>query len=579
MNLVAIKRLKVLGQTFTFISALFLLSACNDAVDDANVNSHITLYKNGNIITMVGDAPQYIEALGVEGRQIIYTGELDKAISQFPHATVVDLAGQTMLPGFIDPHSHIGMVASALGQANVSSPPVGKVTDYQGIITQLQDYKVEFNIQPGEWIFAWGYDENELDEKRHITKRELDEAFTENPVYLQHTSGHMGVANSHALALLNIDNTTPDPEGGKIVRFADSDEPTGLVQEVAMYEFARKAIETFASKKEALFPRAQAYYLSHGLTTAQDGNTDPQSMALFVKMATETGLDIDLVSLPGTHSIEQSDFPFQEDLNGVRFQGIKIVADGSPQGKTAFFTQPYLTDVEGCESDCKGLPSISQAALNDLFVKGYANDRQLFIHSNGDASMDMIIAAHEHATKQLNLSLDADRRTVVIHSQFVREDQLDTFAQYNILPSFFTNHTYFWGDVHLENLGKPRANYMSPMKDAIAKGLIVTNHSDDTVTPVDPMFGVYTAVNRLSRSGALVGGEQRVSAYQALQAITVNAAYQLFEEDRKGSLVPGKLADLVFLNENPVTTPAASLKDIKVMQTIKAGKTVFTRDQ
>ncbi|GAC14024.1 amidohydrolase [Aliiglaciecola lipolytica] len=573
-----VKMFRVVKLCSLILSVVLIGVGCSKQVDTNEATVVPILFKNGNIVTMVGSTPNYVEALVIDKETIVFAGGLAKANAQFAGANVIDLNGKTLLPAFIDPHSHIGMVASALGQANLSAPPVGSVKSFDDIIDALQAYKKEFNIGAGEWIFAWGYDENQLAEKRHITKRELDAVFTDNPVYLQHTSGHMGVANSQALALLNVDSNTPDPQGGKIVRFAGTNEPTGLVQEVAMYEFARKAIETFAPQKEALFPRAQQYYLSHGITTAQDGNTDPQSMALFIKMAQETGLDIDIVSLPGTHSIKDSEYAFNEYIDGVKFQGIKIVADGSPQGKTAFFSQPYLTEVEGCETDCKGLPSISQDNLNALFVKGYQHNRQLFIHSNGDASIDMIIAAHEYASKALDQSIDKDRRTIVIHSQFVRQDQLDTFVKYNILPSFFTNHAYFWGDVHVKNLGEARAHYLSPMKDAMAKGLIVTNHSDDTVTPIDPMFGLYTAVNRLSRSGNVIGEAQRVSPYQALKAITANAAYQLFEEDTKGTLEQGKQANLVILNDNPLTVDPLTLKDIVVMKTVKAGQTVYEKE-
>ncbi|MGM8887912.1 amidohydrolase, partial [Psychrobacter sp. 1U2] len=207
----------------------------------------------------------------------------------------------------------------------------------------------------------------------------------------------------------------------------------------------------------------------------------------------------------------------------------------------------------------------------------YARDNQLFIHNNGDAATDMIIKAHEYAVKQTGQALDKDRRTVPIHAQFARMDQLEAFKKYNMLPSFFTNHAYFWGDVHVKNLGEARANFLSPLATADKMGLKFTNHSDDTVTPVDPLFAVWSAVNRTARSGQIIGRDERVSPYQALKATTSHAAYEYFEEDSKGTLTPGKLADLVILDANPLTAAPDSIKDIEVVQTIKEGKTIYQR--
>lgn len=205
----------------------------------------------------------------------------------------------------------------------------------------------------------------------------------------------------------------------------------------------------------------------------------------------------------------------------------------------------------------------------------YDNENQLFIHSNGDASIDMLIEAHEHACKELDQALDKDRRTIVIHSQFVRPDQLQLYKEYNIEPSFFTNHAYFWGDVHVENLGEKRAFFLSPIASAEKIGLKYTNHSDDTVTPINPLFTIWSAVNRVSRTGKVIGETERATPYQALKAITSHAAYEFFEEDSKGSINEGKLADFVILDKNPLKVDPMEIRDIEVAETIKEGKTIF----
>lgn len=572
------------------VLAMMGCSPSSDKVSDATtttskaqetLESKSTVYYNGDIITMEGDQPQLIEALVTEGGKIAYVGSLDEAKSKYANATQVDLKDQTLLPGFIDPHSHFGMVSNTVGQADLNPPPVGKIDSIDKMLQTLKAYKKDNNIADGEWIFGWGYDETQLIEDRHPTKDEIDSILPNNPVYLQHTSGHMGVANSKGLAEMNITADSKAPEGGNIARVKGSNEPNGLVQETAMYPFVRNLLEVLAPKQAEFFDQTQDYYASNGVTTAQDGSTTRDAIEFFQSQADAGKLKIDLVSLAGVSDLDENladkELIWKTYKNGFKVQGTKIIADGSPQGKTAYFSQPYLTPVPDCDNDCRGLPSLSQDDLNKMFAKAYARDNQLFIHNNGDAATDMIIKAHEYAINKTGQAADKDRRTVPIHAQFVRLDQLEAFKKYKMLPSFFTNHSYFWGDVHVKNLGADRANFLSPIATADRMGLKYTNHSDDTVTPVDPLFSVWSAVNRTSRTGKTIGKDERATPYQALKAITSNAAYEYYEEDSKGSLTPGKLADLVILNNNPLTVKADKIRDIKVMMTIKEGKIIYDR--
>ncbi|MES1964222.1 amidohydrolase [Psychrobacter sp. AH5] len=544
-----------------------------------NLDSTATVYYNGDIITMQSDQPEMVEALVTKGGKIAYVGTLDKAQSKYKNAISVNLKNQTLLPGFIDPHSHFGMISNTFGQADLNPPPVGKIDSIDKMLQALKAYKKDNNIADGEWRFGWGYDETQLAEGRHPTKDEIDSVLPNNPVYLQHTSGHMGVANSKGLAEMNITADSKAPEGGNIARVKGSNEPNGLVQETAMYPFVRNLLEVLAPKQAQFFEQTQDYYASNGITTAQDGSTTRDAIKFFQAQADAGKLKIDLISLAGVSDLDENladkDFKWKSYQNGFKVQGTKIIADGSPQGKTAYFSQPYLTPVADCDSNCRGLPSLSQDELNEMFAKAYARDNQLFIHNNGDGATDMVIKAHEYAIKKTGQAADKDRRTVPIHAQFARLDQLQAFKKYKMLPSFFTNHAYFWGDVHVKNLGLARANFLSPIATADKMGLKYTNHSDDTVTPVDPLFGIWSAVNRTSRTGKIIGVDERASPYQALKAITSHAAYEYYEEDSKGSLTPGKLADLVILDQNPLSVPADKIRDIKVVKTIKEGKTIY----
>lgn len=567
------------------VLVLTLFFNCKDSekmnVTEEKSSESSQLFYNGNIITMASDQEEYVEAIVEENGKIVFVGSQKDAETKYGNSNKIDLNGKTLLPGFIDPHSHFGMVSNTMGQVDLNPKPVGTVVNIDDILKKLEAFKEERNIPDGEWIFGWGYDNGQLAEKRHPTKRDIDKVLPNNPVYLQHTSGHMGVANSLALEKLNVNAESKSPEGGNIERFPNSKEPTGLVQETAMYPFVGNMLEILAKDQATYFGATQEYYASNGITTAQDGMTDRNTIRFFQSQADAGKLNIDLVSLAGyaelDSNVQDSSLHFKKYKNGFKVQGTKIIADGSPQGKTAYFTKPYLTEVPGCQDDCRGLPSLSQETINALFLTAYENENQLFIHCNGDATVDMIVEAHEHACKQLGQALDKDRRTIIIHAQFARPDQLEIFVKYKMEPSFFTNHAFFWGDVHVENLGKERADFLSPMVSAKKLGLKPTNHSDATVTPIDPIFTIWSAVNRVSRSGTIIGEGERTTPYLAIQAITSNAAYELFEENLKGSLSEGKLADFVILDKNPLKVEPMDIKNIQVLETIKEGKTVFKK--
>ncbi|MCS5691959.1 amidohydrolase family protein [Cyanobium sp. FGCU-6] len=195
----------------------------------------------------------------------------------------------------------------------------------------------------------------------------------------------------------------------------------------------------------------------------------------------------------------------------------------------------------------------------------------IFCHCNGDAAIDLMI----DAARAAGLTAEQDRRTVIVHSQFVRPDQLDAYVELGFTPSFFTVHTFFWGDVHVENLGRERAFFLSPMASALARGLRCSNHNDFSVTPVEPMRMVQTAVERISRKGEVIGPQERVSPWQALKALTIEAAWQIREEGEKGTIEPGKLADLVILDADPTAVPAADILNIAVVETFKEGRSVY----
>jgi hypothetical protein len=574
------------GRALAAAAAALVLAACSRPSEvpgtSADTAPAVTVYSGGDILTMAGVEPAYAEALAVRDGKILAVGTRDEvAKAAGASAAQVDLAGKTLLPGFIDGHSHLLNYADSLVQANLNPPPIGGVTKIADIIEALRKLKADLKAGPGDPLIGQGYDQDMLAERRHPTAADLDAAFPDNPVILVHASGHMLVANSLAFKAVKIDASTPDPEGGTILRKPGGREPLGLVQEMGMYPF--QPILKGARKPEVdldLVKRAVAHYAANGYTTASEALVLGEKMPVIEAAADAGAFSIDVIALPAftmaAELVGTGKIRWGEYRKGLKYAGLKIAVDGSPQGKTAYLTRPFLTPVPGCKTDCRGFPNLTQDQVDQLVLLTYKNGVQMFSHCNGDAAVDMMIKGHESAEKAL-ATPGKDRRTVIIHSQIMRADQLDAYAKHGLLPSFFTNHVYYWGDVHYANLGPERAEFISPMASAFKRGIRATNHTDATVTPTDPMFLLWTSVNRVTREGRVLGEAERISPYQGLQALTVNGAYEYFEESSKGTLEAGKRADFVVLDKNPLKVAPMTIKDIRVVETIKDGRRVYAR--
>lgn len=538
-----------------------------------------TIYIKGKVLTM-NSTNDITEAVAVKDGKIISVGKTDEIIKLSGDKTVVvDLQGKTMIPGLIDGHSHIMSGLSRNTTVNVESPPVGDVKSIVDMVAKIKKFKEDNNIPKGEWISARGYDPDQLIEKRHPTKEDLDKDLPDNPVIITHTSGHLAVVNSAALKVSDVTSLTPDPQGGQIVRDPRTGEPTGLLLEKGRSVLKQKERKTTLDDQLKALKEIQEYYASFGITTAQDGRSSLGSIELLKAAAKRNALLLDIEALPDYSLLDtmlsDKDFAFGKTYNHLKLAGFKLGADGSPQGKTAFMSQPYLTPVPGCDHDCTGIPIVTQQQFDEIIEKGFKNNVQTFVHCNGDATVDMYIHAVEKAREKLGNT--SGPRPVVIHSQFIRPEQLDKYKQLEMLPAFFTNHAFFWGDTHFENLGEKRADYLSPLRSAKNKGIIYTNHTDFVVTPINHMFLLWTSVARQSRSGRIMGANETVTPMEGLRAITINGAYQYFEEKIKGSIETGKLADLVILSDDPITVEVSKIKDISVLETIKEGKTIFKR--
>ncbi|MCB1503237.1 MAG: amidohydrolase family protein [Bauldia sp.] len=527
---------------------------------------------------MKGDAPAYVEALAVKDGKILFTGSKDQALAMADGATrVVDLGGKTLLPSFIDAHSHYINSLLVANQAKVYAPPSGPGSDVPSIIAEIKRFAAERNIPKGEMIMAYGYDDSVMPDGRLLNRDDLDAAFPDNPVRVDHVSMHGAVMNSLALAKYGITAETKTPPGGVIVRKPGTEEPWGLIMETAFLPVMEKA-EPMTAQQEIEWSRAgQMLYAEAGITTVHEGASHlPQFETM--RRASEAGANIiDVVAYPFITDVDKvlAEFPVSEwgsYHNRFKVGGVKITLDGSPQGRTAFFSTPYLQGGPAGEQDWYGEPTFPQDLANKMVKKVHDLDVPLIIHTNGDAAIDAFLEAYKFAREG-----DDGRpwNVTTIHTQFLRKDQIPAFVENGIRPSFYTLHTFYFADTHIANRGEAQGSYISPMRDAIDAGLRPTNHTDFVVAPLDQMMMLWSAVNRVSRAGREVGPDQHVSAFEGLKAMTEWAAEQYGEEGSKGTLEAGKLADLVILDANPLKVDPMAIRDIRVVETIKEGSTIF----
>ena len=527
---------------------------------------------------MAGAEATYVEALAVKDGKIAFAGSKSNALKMKGDVTkIVDLGGKTLLPGFIDGHSHYINSLLVADQCKLYSPPSGPGKDVPSIIAELKRYATERKIPKGEMIMGYGYDDTVMPGGRLLNRDDLDEAFPDNPVRIEHVSMHGVVLNSLALKYYDISVETETPAGGVIVRKPGTKEPWGLIMETAFLPVVAKS-EPMTAQREINATRAgQMLYAENGVTTAHEGATHfPQIQT--IQRASDAGANIiDVVAYPFITDADKvlAEYPlgkWTKYENRFKLGGVKITLDGSPQGRTAFFTTPYLTGGPSGEKNWKGEPTFPQDLANKMFKKVYDMNVPLLVHCNGDASIDAFLTAYEFAragdySKSWNVT--------TIHTQFIRKDQIAKFVQYKIRPSFYTLHTFYFADAHIANRGREQAMYISPMRDAIDAGLRPTNHTDFVVAPLDQMMMLYSAVNRISRAGAEIGLDQRVTPYEGLKCMTEWAAEQYGEQASKGTLEAGKRADLVILNKDPLKVDPKAIKDIKVVETIKDGVSIF----
>ena len=564
----------VRGVFVTGLIAVLMSTGCAEKTVPVTVD---TIYFNGNVITLDSDE-LVAEAIAIKNGKITAVGDSKAIMSMSGENTrKINLNGKTLVPGFIDAHSHLSGVAVQVGTANLLPPPDGPVQNIAALQQTLREFMATSDmVKQHSVVIGFNYDDSQLEEARHPNRQELDAVSTEMPIMITHQSGHIGVYNTKALEMFGITAESVDPAGGVIRREEGTKEPNGVLEENAHFALVYKMIPSSALAD--YLSEGEKQYLSNGFTTIQDGKTDPATLAFMVQFAADGRFLADVVSYADVATMTDYTIlngPLHSDtyVNNFRIGGVKLTFDGSPQGKTAWFTKPYLVAPLGQDDSYLGYPAFTNEDALKWFSMAYENDWQMLTHTNGDAAIDQLIDIAGQAAEAFP---GEDRRTVMIHGQFLREDQIDDIKRLGIFPALYPMHTFYWGDWHRDSVaGKARAGNISPTGWMIDRDIKFSVHSDAPVTFPNSMRILDSAVNRTTRSGAILGASHRLRPMDALKAMTIWPAYQHFEEASKGSLEVGKLADMVILDQNPLSVDPANIKGIKVLETIKEDVSVY----
>lgn len=521
------------------------------------------IYYNGDFITLEN---KDTEAMMIENDIIKKVGKKEEILNLKDSKTeLINLHGNTMMPSFIDTHGHFFAVANNLLNVSLSD-----CQNFSDIKNKLYNYKKQEKIKDGEWIVANGYDHNNLLEGRHITREILDDVLPNNPVIIQHASGHSGILNSKALEILNITIDTKSLEGGKIEKI--NNKLTGYLEENAFLGYQKKVPMPNKEKILESLVKAQKKYASYGITTIQEGYMIDELISIYKELVKEKQLFLDVVA----YIDEKLDNKIKEEFpnnikkyyNNLKIGGVKIFLDGSPQGRTAWMRTPYIDD-----ESYYGYGTMKNNEVDSAIRKALDEEMQILAHCNGDKAAEQYIDVVKNINKTKSFNKNIEKiRPVLIHGQLLGVDQLDDIKKLGIIPSYFIAHTYYWGDVHIKNFGLDRASSICPLKSSLDKNIIFTLHQDAPVIEPNMFETIWCAVNRITKDGKILGKEEEIDVLDAIKAVTINAAYQYFEEDKKGSIREGKKADLIIVDKNPLKVNKNDIRKIKILETIKDGK-------
>jgi len=528
---------------------------------------------NGKIVTL-NQRDEIAQAVSVRDGKIVVVGSTKNVLEMAgKNTTVIDLQGKTAVPGFVESHCH----PSLAGPMLCFEVDARTATSIDEIVNMLREKASK--LPKGKWVKGMGYDDQKLKEKRHPTRYDLDKASTNHPVYLTRTDGHLAVANSVALQLAKITRDTPDPDGGRFDREPHTGEPNGVLREKAQ-TLIKPLIPPYSIEeiKEGLVS-AFDQLAGWGITSFHDAAVVHDSMVAYQELLAENRLPLRVAMM--IVGIPMLEFPgYLSELKALgikagfgndrlRIYGTKFMCDGSMSGWTAALHEPYSN-----EPNEYGIIVTPIEELTASIVEAHKAGLRPVTHAIGDRAIDIVLDAIEMA---LSERPDPDHRMTIEHCSLPTEEAIDRIKRLGVLPSSSVGFLYELGPAHLLGIGKERAKRYFPHRTYLQKGIISVGNSDWFVTSANIAQQLYGVVTRKGYSGDVIGPEQAISVMDALRLYTINGAYASFEEKIKGSIEPGKLADMVVLDRDILTIPEEEIKDMKVETTIVGGEIVYQR--
>lgn len=541
------------------------------------------IFKNGYILTMEGLQPKSVPAISVVDGRIQSSGMLSD-VSEYlgDNTRVIDLQGNTLMPGFIQAHGQFLTVMQMIDWLDLSSPPLGDINDIAGTLEKLQHFASDDANTLDEWVIAWGYDPNLIQQRRHVTRQELDRVLPNHKVMIIAADAKGAVLNSAALRWAGLeDEVSVSPPGGEIGKQAVNDEDekntdkvelNGFVGGSAFLPLLAKLPLADDQQRLKQLRKTQQHYFAKGYTSAMAGSSHIEEIEFLNKAASANLLNLDVFALAMFYDEQQFQqwqgiryFEFGKSKKRLKIQGVKIIFDGPLQRGESLLSFPYHKQTE------QQVRTLTKGELQTLMQMALDNEVQVFVEAHGDEAAEIVISSQQ----RLGITGQHDRRTVIMHSQVQNQEQMVRQLKLGISPVFSSSELFFWGQDMLQQVGPKQAHQLAPLGKAQELGLIYGNFGEYQQMPLHPMQLLTTATYRHTRDKRVISPSNHVTAFQGLKAMTTAPAYYLFEQDRLGKIKPGFAADLVVLTANPIATQGHKLADIKVLETYKAGKLVY----
>lgn len=533
------------------------------------INHAKVIFANGSVIT-VDKNDRVCEAVAVDGNHIVGVGSSQemKAFAG-PETLIVDLKGRSLLPGFVDAHCHAGIYGTIKFQIPCGSKDVSSIEDIKRVVALRAA-----SISPGGWILGRGYNHLALKQRRHPTRWDLDEVAPDHKVFLTRTCGHIAVANSRVLEEFQIDRHTPDPEGGRIERDSQG-EPTGVLYEQAMLRIRMQTLPSDSDLEKGM-KLMNRDFLSLGITSAHDASgLNPEEIRTFQKGVAEGWIKVRLYLMfrSSEPSSQLGEIYLQSGIltglgnEKLRLGPYKLMLDGAGSGGSAAMREPYPTHPVDY-----GILYMNQEELDRKVLKAHKAGYQIAIHAIGDQAVEMVLSSFEKALEQHPRE---NHRHRIEHCGFLDDSLIDKILKLDVIPVLGLPFLYELGDTYIDVYGQDRLRTIYPIRSLLEQGITTALSSDTPVINPNPMHGIYAAIAHKTQSGKVIAPEENVSLLQAIRAYTLSGAYASFEENIKGSIEIGKLADLIVLSQDILECSQEDILNTSVDLTMVNGVVVY----